>query len=336
MSKTVRNLIIILVAFLLVDAGLLALLFMKNAGRDFETKSDTNKSTLTTYATTTTTAATVAEPSSAEESEADSLAGESESQEDTAPEVETPTPAIYTLTDDAPLLTDGLNEIYQAYKGDCFTGVPDAENPDHIRIDYMYDTKLISADKVEMIENCVVLPTAAVGQRGGNIDGFSACGPTAAAILVDWEKGEKTDKDELIKFTQEKELADQGSVVSRSGGMTSDKVIELISLFYEGKYNAVNVYNDTPAAKLAELIDTGHRALISVRYTGKVVEDWPTALVHFVIVCGYEDTEDGRYFYYADPFYGDGGRSLTRSSASLIETSMKNVKDEPQTILILE
>lgn len=347
MSKLVRNLLILLTVFIVADVGLLFLLFNKKGDDKLTPESQSPLAQyLATSTTTTTTAVTAAAPSETTTAPPESVPDSQDpssnenstpdSQPDDSSVTEEPQAAIYTLTEDAPLLSDGLKEIYYAYKGDNFTGVPDAEKPDYIRVDYMYDTKLISKDKVAKREKSVALHTGAVGQRGGSIDGFSACGPTGAAIMVDWEKGEKTTKDELITYTRQHELDNQGSVTSQSGGMTSDKVIELINTFYEGKYVAKNVYNDLPTAKLTELINTGHRALISVRYTGKVVEDWPTALVHFVIVCAYEDADDGRYFYYADPFYGQGGRSLTRSSASLIETSMKNVKDEPQTIMILE
>lgn len=340
MSKTVRNLIIVLAVFIIADVGLIALWFNKKGDEGLESDSSTSplKSYVTTAATTFSTT-TVPEPAAESQPEESSDApdqSETESKEDDSSQSGEPSAALYVLNENAPLLSDGLKEIYRANKGDMFTGVPDKDNPDYIRVDYMYDTKLVHKDKVTENSKAVVLHTAAVGQRGGSVDGFSACGPTAAAILVDWEKNEKTDKDALIRYAEQHGFDNQGKLSSQNGGMTADKVVELINSYYKGLYTAKNVYNDLPAAKLTELIDNGHRAMISVKYTGQIVENNPSALVHFVVVCGYEDRDDGRYFYYADPFYANGGRSLFVVSSKLIENSMKSITNEPATMIVVE
>jgi len=335
MSSSVKKLLIVLSVFVIADIGLVVLLLNKKGNDSPNTDSASPLLSYTT--TTTTTAVTTTVTTEAAESEAESVPDESTpDSSDAESKEEEPAAALYILNESAPLLSDGLKEIYRANKGDMFTGVPDKDNPDYIRIDYMYDTKLVSKDKVTKNENAVVLHIAAIGQRGGSTDGFSACGPTAAAILVDWQKGEKTTKDELIRYAESHGLDNQGKLTSQTGGMSSDKVIELINSFYGGLYKAQNVYNDLPVAKLTDLINNGHIAMISIKYTGQIVDKAPNALVHFVVVCGYEEFDDGKYFYYVDPFYGNGGRSVFKVKASLIEDSMKNVTNEPATMIIVE
>lgn len=244
---------------------------------------------------------------------------------------------LYKLTSDLKLYGDDGKVVETVEKGGIYTGVPDPENSESIMIDYEYSTLTVDSEIVDINENAVVLPTAAIGQMGGDIYGITACGPTAMTILVNWEKQTNTTKDELIKYSKKHDLEDQGAIDEPHGGMTAPKLIELANGYYEGDIVSANIYSDDPLSTIDEKIDSGHRSLVAVRYTkGEIVADTEPSGVHFVIICGYEDTAKGRVYYYADPYYGDGGHSLLKVSSKTLAKSMKQVKSEPRTLIVLE
>lgn len=219
-----------------------------------------------------------------------------------------------------------VSGYYTGYENDKYKG--------YILIDYNYGTYLVKKSKVKIVKGANVLPTSAVSQIDGKYKGYSACGPTAAVILLNSEKKEKLNKDDLIRYTKNKKLNDQGSLTKRVGGMTSPKLIKLIKAY---GYNASNIYDDSVKSSsiIKKQIDSGKRVIALVKYSGGIKRSKGAA--HFVVVCGYKYIDGKLYFYYADPFYTSGeGRSLLKVSASTLNKSMSRKFSEPNTILVLE
>lgn len=183
-----------------------------------------------------------------------------------------------------------------------------------------------------------VLSTTTISQISGSIAGYSACGPTAATILVNAQKGAGWNKDNLILYSEQHGLNDQGSLRG-GGGMTAPRVVELINWYSNGYYNARNIYDSSKnmATVLKEQIDSGKRALICVRYYSSISTSW-SAGTHFVVVCGYEYRNGSLYFYYSDPYYtGNYDRGLLLESANVIATSMYRVcTKEPWACIVLD
>ena len=250
---------------------------------------------------------------------------------------EEPSGGLYVFEKNTNLLDANGKVVGSIKKGELYTGAPDTENEGMILIDYQYSTIPVKSESLKKKDDTTILPTAAIGQMGGKINGVTACGPTAVTILIDWEKQTDTSKDDLIRYSKEHDLEDQGAIDKPHGGMTAPRLIELTDGYYKGEITAKNIYNDKPLQTLDEQIDSGHRALVAVRYTWNdlIVADNPYSGVHFVIVCGYEDEEKGRSYYYADPYYGNGGHSLLKVSANKLENSMKQVNSEPKTLIVL-
>lgn len=192
---------------------------------------------------------------------------------------------------------------------------------------------LVKKGAVSARSNAKVLPTGTIGQYGGKIAGYAACGPTSVAILVNSEKNELWNKDNLILYSERNYLNNQGSLRS-GGGMTAPKLLELIKGFSNSKYTGKNIYSNNCANILKKQIDSNHRAIVVVQYTSTIVTHYNSG-THFVVVCGYEYINGQLYFYYADPYYGNGGRSLLRISASTLQRSMSMVTREPRTLIVL-
>lgn len=250
-------------------------------------------------------------------------------------EEETVQSYLYTVSKDMTLEGADGEEI-SLYEGEIFTGTPDSENENSVILDYQYDTISVCTDDLDIDDDAYVLPTAAIGQMGGEINGIASCGPTAVAILLDWEKQTDTAKDELITYSKDNDLEDQGAIDQPHGGMTAPRLIELADGFYGGDISLENIYDDDPLHIIDENLEAGHRALVAVRYTNRIVTDYPYAGVHFVVICGHADTGDGTIYYYADPYYGDGGHSLMEVSAETLERSMEQVDSEPKTLIVAQ
>lgn len=217
--------------------------------------------------------------------------------------------------------------------GSWYTGHVDYRYNGYIVIDYMSTEVLIKTSNVSKRSNAKILPTGAIGQYGGSIAGYSACGPTAVAILVNSEKNQSWSKDSLILFSEKNSLNDQGSLRG-GGGMTAPKLLSLIKMYSGGKYTAKNIYSSNSTSTLKKQIDNGHRAIVVVQYTSTIVTHYNSG-THFVVICGYEYIDNVLYFYYADPYYGNGGRSLRRVSASVLSKSMGMVVKEPKALIVL-
>ncbi|MCD8095384.1 MAG: C39 family peptidase [Ruminococcus sp.] len=216
-----------------------------------------------------------------------------------------------------------------------YTGYYDDEYAGFYVINYMSSERLIKKSSVTVKKGAKVLQTSSIGQYGGEIAGYSACGPTAIAILVNSEKGESWDKDELIRYSQKHDLDDQGSLLG-GGGMTAPKLLELVEGYSDGKYSAENVYDSTDdkIGGIISQLDSSHRVLAVVCYKNRTILR-SGGRRHFIVICGYEAIGSTLYFYYADPYYGNGASGLKAISASLLEASMKNVDDEPRTMIVL-
>lgn len=197
---------------------------------------------------------------------------------------------------------------------------------------------LVSRSKLTERKGAKALQTGAIGQMGGEIYGQASCGPTAAAILVNWQLNEDWSKDDLIRFCERNGLNDQGSLRG-GGGMTAPRLIELIDRFSGGVYKATNIYGEggvgNTAGKLKDCIDRSKRALVVVQYTSQPVTHYSSG-THFIVVCGYEYIDGALYFYYADPYYGNGNRSLLRIHSSTLAASMDMVAREPRCMIIAE
>lgn len=203
-----------------------------------------------------------------------------------------------------------------------------------IVIDYNYGTYLVEKSQAIIVDGAKVLSTAVVSQIDGKYKGYSACGPTAAAILLNSEKNENLSKDDLIKYAKKHNLSDQGSLTSHIGGMTSPNVIKLIKAY---GYNVSNIYNSSvnPSHIIKNQIDSGKRVIALVRYNGSINQS--EGVAHFVVVCGYRHTNGKLCFYYADSYYSSGeGRSLMKVSANTLDASVSGTFSEPNTILVLE
>ena len=240
---------------------------------------------------------------------------------------------LYYINNYAYIYNWGYKQIGSIYAGSYYTGYTDPRYPGYVVLNYRYSKVLINSKWVSLCSNVNILSTSAVGQYGENILGYAACGPASVSILVNSEKNELWNKDDLILYSERNWLNDQGSLRS-GGGMTSPKLIQLICNYSRGKYSCRNIYGYNPAAILKRQIDNGHRAIVVVQYTSQIVTHYASG-THFIVICGYEYIGNNLYFYYADPYYGNGGRSLIRVSASLLTTSMNMVTREPRTILVL-
>ena len=263
-------------------------------------------------------------------------------------EIQVKTPAavkyktLYFVPKGTAFYNDNLT-VYKTTLEDCyFTGAPDEKNKGYIRMDAEFTTKLVKSNSkgLEAQKNTKTLATGNIGQEGGTIFGSSACGPAAAAVLVQAEKGEVWNKDELITFTEKNKLSDQGSMTGEvgKGGMSAPMVIKLIEMYSKGRYTARNSYDPhtAPSKKLVDLIDNGQRCILSVRYAWGIVHH-PYSIIHFVTIAGYQKASDGKtYFYYCDTAHGNDIMGLKKVEASELDKSVLSVEGEPICMITLD
>ena len=227
------------------------------------------------------------------------------------------------------------NKVGTIDAGSYYSGHYDPNYKGYVVINYRYREYLIASSCVIEQTGAKILETAAIGQMGGDIYGKKACGPTTATILANYQLGMKWTKDELITYCEQKKLNDQGSLTS-GGGITAPNLMKLIESYSGGTVKASNVYGADPTSILKGLIDNGQRSIVVSSYrSGRIVaqKDSPA---HFVVICGYEYIGGELYFYYADPYFGNGGRSLMRVSAQTLAASMNYVTKEPRCIITVE
>lgn len=192
----------------------------------------------------------------------------------------------------------------------------------------------VKKNAVSERKNAKILQTGTVGQLGGRIVGRSACGTTAVAILCNWQKNAVWNKDDLIEYSEKHALNDQGSLRGK-GGMTAPKMIKLINGYSDGKFSAKNIYGSgSTSSVLKKQIDSKKRAIVVVQYTSYPVTHYASG-THFLVICGYEYIDGSLYFYYADPYYGGGERSLLRIRSDTLATSMNMVAIEPRCIIVV-
>lgn len=216
--------------------------------------------------------------------------------------------------------------------GSFYSGHYDPSYEGYVVINYRCGEYLIANSCVIEQQGARILETAAIGQMGGDIYGKAACGPTAATMLVNYQLGMEWTKDELILFCEQNDLNDQGSLTN-GGGITAPNLVKLIDSYSGGTVTASDLYGGDPSATLIGLIDNGERSIVVTSYRSGSIAAQPDSPAHFVVVCGYEYIDGELYFYYADPYFAGGGRSLKRVSASTLEASMNYVTKEPRCII---
>ena len=241
---------------------------------------------------------------------------------------------LFYITKNTNLYDLKKNHTGAVYAGSLYTGHYDANYKGYVVIDYLYGKSLVADVSVTERSGAKMLSAAAIGQMGGSIYGQASCGPTAAAILVNSQLGLGWSKDNMIKYCESKRLNDQGSL-RYGGGITAPNLIKAINGFSGGKVTASNVFGADPASRLKKLIDQGNRSIVVVQYTSYIVTHYSSG-THFVVICGYEYIGGVLYFYYADPYYSYGGRSLLRVNASVLAASMNMVCIEPRCIITVK
>lgn len=220
------------------------------------------------------------------------------------------------------------------YISGLYTGFETSSFPGYVVINTKSGNVLVNKSCTVKKNNAKVLQTVSIGQYGGGIAGYAACGPTAVTMLVNSEKKEKWNKDSLILYSENHYLNDQGSL-RNYGGMTAPRILELIKGYSGGKYTAKNIFGSDPTRILRNQINSGHRAVVVVRYSTNI--DTYSYGTHFVVICGYEYINGNCYFYYADPFFGNGNRSLRLVDAETLSASMSSVTfKEPSCIIIMK
>lgn len=266
-----------------------------------------------------------------------------EDAQNTAPVLETmereelPAGYLYRVTGDTPVLDKDGNYIGGAGEGELFSSYDPLELEDYgtdkkIGISYLSQEAYIGVDDLAEITQATILPTA--GDRfirdeyNGTISvADTESGAVAAAALVNSEKSRSWDKAELISA---RDVMNCGS-----------DLVKLINSYSGGDLIAENISGDTVSTLKAK-IDEGKRVLLSVRYDNGVVDyDYSdylgrTSATQYIVVCGYSDDDtDGLCFYCCDPFYGQGGRSLSTVSAQTLDASAALVEPSAKAMITL-
>ena len=242
---------------------------------------------------------------------------------------------LYYFPDTTNLRDKNRNKVGTISAGSFYSGHYDPNYKGYVVINHRYREYLIARSCVIEQTGAKILETAAIGQMGGDIYGKKACGPTCATILANYQLGMKWTKDEMIVFCEQNKLNDQGSLTS-GGGITAPNLVKLIESYSGGTVKASNVYGADPISVLKGLIDSGKRSIVVSSYrSGKIVAQ-PDSPAHFVVICGYEYIGGELYFYYADPYFANGGRSLMRVCADTLAASMNYVTKEPRCIITVE
>ena len=242
---------------------------------------------------------------------------------------------LYYIPNTTNLRDKNKNKVGTLEAGSFYSGHYDPNYEGFVVINYRYREYLIANSCVKEQTDAKILETAAIGQMSGDIYGKKACGPTSATILVNYQLGMKWTKDELILFCEQNQLNDQGSLRS-GGGITAPNLIKLIESYSGGTVKANNVYGSDPSSILKDLIDNGERSIVVASYrSGKIVAQGNSP-AHFVVICGYEYIDGELYFYYADPYFSENGRSLFRVSASTLAGAIDLVTKEPRCIITVK
>ena len=290
----------------------------------------------TTEETTTTTKATTLPSETSVQSKA-TAAATKPAQTTTAPEsfdTSDTSSKLYYFPDTTNLRDKNKNIVGTIDAGSFYSGHYDPNYPGFVVIKHRYREYLTASSCVIEQKGAKVLETAAIGQMGGDIYGKKACGPTTATILANYQLGMKWTKDELITYCEQNKLNDQGSLTS-GGGITAPNLMKLIESYSGGTVKASNLYGNDPISILKDLIDNAERSIVVSSYrSGRIVAQ-PDSPAHFVVICGYEYIGGELYFYYADPYFGNGGRSLMRVSAQTLAASMELVTKEPSCIITI-
>ncbi len=246
---------------------------------------------------------------------------------------------LYLLPKGTQIFNDEVKLVYTLTEEGYYTGLADKEHKGYLRIDYMFETRMVKESAAKRVNNAVALATSVIGQEGGEIYGSSACGPTSAAVLVRYDRGIVWNKDDLIRYTEKNGLADQGSMMGEvgEGGMSAPMVMKLIVDYSGGEIVSTNVYSDSekPSVTLKDLIDSGRHSILSVRYAWGIVHH-PYSIIHFVEPCAYVVENGKLYFFYGDTAFANGPKGLKKVSAEELDESVSTVNSEPKCIIVLD
>ena len=249
---------------------------------------------------------------------------------------EKPKGHLYRVGADTGVTDKSGGYIGAATEGELFTSydvldIAEFGTGKQIEVDYLSQKGYLPADDLVEVGAAVVLPTAGSSIMKDEYSGSYPCDPKdsgyiAAAALVNSQKLFQWDKTDLI---------------SAAGVLqTGDDLVKLINSYSGGDLIAEKS-TDVTEASLKARIDEGRRVLLAVRYYDGVADfDYSdyygvTTDTQYVVVCGYEDFDDGLYFYCCDPFYGQGGRSLTSVSSDTLVSSAGLVEGDRKGMIIL-
>ena len=222
-----------------------------------------------------------------------------------------------------------VGELYASYDA---LDISEFGTGKQIKVSYLSQTGYIPADDLTEVMTATVLPTAADSIMKDEYSGTypcssDDCAPVTAAALVNSQKLRRWNKADLISA---EEVLD-----------AENDPVKLINTYSGGDLVAEKL-TDVSESAIKQQIDSSNRVMLAVRYSDGVADydhsDYYgiTTGTQYVIVCGYDtDEEYGSIFYCCDPFYGQGGRSLTAVSADTLCTSAGLVEGDMKGMIIL-
>ena len=250
---------------------------------------------------------------------------------------EIPQGHLYRVSADTSVTDKDGGYIGAATEGELFTSydmldISEFGMGKQIKVEYLSQTGYIAADDLSEVMAAVVLPTAGDSLMKDEYNGTfpcssENCGPVTVAALVNSQKLRRWDKADLISAESVLEA--------------KDDPIKLINEYSGGDLIAERIA-EVDENSLRSQIDSGNRVMLAIRYYDGIADfdqsDYYgiTSETRYVVVCGYiEDDEYGLSFYCCDPFYGQGGRSLSTVTAETLCTSAGLVDTNRRGMIVL-
>lgn len=244
---------------------------------------------------------------------------------------------LYRVSEDTTVTDKGGSYLGDVSEGELFASYDELDisqfgTGKQIEVDFLSERGYLPADDLAEVGAATVLPTYGNSIRKDQYGASFPCDPRdsgyiAAAALVNCQKLYSWDKFEL---------RDAAGVLG-----TGEDYVKLIDEYSGGDLVAERK-PDISEEKLASYIDEGRRILLPVRYYDGIADfdhsDYYgfDSSTQYIVVCGYEVKEEGdTVFYCCDPFYGQGGRSLTTVDAETLVTSASLVDDEHKGMIVL-
>lgn len=214
-----------------------------------------------------------------------------------------------------------------------FTGKYSEQNG-YIELNYKDSIMMIENARTFPILSAEIVPVGNISQQGK-----SACG--AACLYMLMQNQAETvftfrTYDLLLKYAENNGFNNQGSLFSENGGMDSEKLQELAESAYGVELDNLYQNNIKPSETLTKLIDKGKQAIVLVQSkNGQILAE--NGLPHFILVTGYEKTEEELIFIVADSnYYENDNPTLKYINSDLIDKSAMCKFDEPNAILCLK